>query len=85
MFKRFRILACAMGGIAACGGFDGGVMAQNASFNTTQVANSSEPWAMTFLPDGPLLVTEKAGALKTSVHREATAQQQKENQRVSFG
>jgi glucose/arabinose dehydrogenase len=85
MFRRFRILACAMGGIAACGGFDDGVMAQNASFDTTQVANFSEPWAMTFLPDGRLLVTEKAGALRTSGRREATAHQQTENQRVPIG
>ncbi len=33
-------------------------------FKVTQVAKFSEPWAMTFLPDGRLLVTEKKGALK---------------------
>ncbi|MDQ3056738.1 MAG: PQQ-dependent sugar dehydrogenase [Pseudomonadota bacterium] len=33
-------------------------------FATTEVANFNEPWAMTFLPDGRLLVTEKKGALK---------------------
>jgi glucose/arabinose dehydrogenase len=31
---------------------------------STPVASFSEPWAMTFLPDGRLLVTEKKGALK---------------------
>jgi aldose sugar dehydrogenase len=30
----------------------------------TPVANFREPWAMTFLPDGRLLVSEKKGALK---------------------
>jgi glucose/arabinose dehydrogenase len=33
-------------------------------FVVTEVAKFSEPWAMTFLPDGRLLVTEKKGALK---------------------
>ncbi len=33
-------------------------------FATTEVANFNEPWAMSFLPDGRLLVTEKKGALK---------------------
>lgn len=33
-------------------------------FTTTVVADFEEPWAMTFLPDGRLLVTEKKGALK---------------------
>ncbi|MGH8080520.1 MAG: PQQ-dependent sugar dehydrogenase, partial [Lysobacter sp.] len=33
-------------------------------FNATEVARFNEPWAMTFLPDGRLLVTEKRGALK---------------------
>ncbi len=33
-------------------------------FTATPVAQFSEPWAMTFLPDGRLLVTEKEGALK---------------------
>lgn len=33
-------------------------------FATTAVADFNEPWAMTFMPDGRLLVTEKKGALK---------------------
>lgn len=33
-------------------------------FSVTPRANFSEPWAMTFLPDGTALVTEKRGALK---------------------
>ncbi len=32
-------------------------------FSAAAVAEFDEPWAMTFLPDGRLLVTEKAGAL----------------------
>ncbi len=34
------------------------------AFVATPVAQFREPWAMTFLPDGRLLVTEKKGALK---------------------
>lgn len=37
---------------------------RNAPFATTVVAQFDEPWAMTFLPDGRLLVTEKQGVLK---------------------
>lgn len=33
-------------------------------FATTVVADLEQPWAMTFLPDGRLLVSEKQGALK---------------------
>ena len=33
-------------------------------FAVTVKADFDQPWAMTFLPDGRLLVTEKAGTLK---------------------
>lgn len=33
-------------------------------FTATEFARFDAPWAMTFLPDGRLLVTEKSGALK---------------------
>jgi glucose/arabinose dehydrogenase len=35
-----------------------------APFAATPVARFASPWAMTFLPDGRLLVTEKAGTLR---------------------
>ncbi len=37
--------------------------AQGLPFNVEQVSRFNEPWAMTFLPDGRLLVTEKPGRL----------------------
>jgi glucose/arabinose dehydrogenase len=48
-------------GVAACA--DEVSFAQ-APFTAEPVAEFSEPWAMAFLPDGRLLVTEKRGALK---------------------
>lgn len=33
-------------------------------FNSSAIATFDEPWAMTFLPDGRMLVTEKAGKLQ---------------------
>ncbi|MEO8010557.1 MAG: PQQ-dependent sugar dehydrogenase, partial [Dokdonella sp.] len=39
-------------------------LAQEKPFETTVVATFDEPWAMTFLADGRLLVTEKKGVLK---------------------
>ena len=33
-------------------------------FVATPVAKLDEPWAMTFLPDGRMLVTEKRGRLR---------------------
>ncbi|HVF34642.1 MAG TPA: PQQ-dependent sugar dehydrogenase, partial [Candidatus Saccharimonadia bacterium] len=36
----------------------------DAPFVVTELAKFDEPWAMSFLPDGRLLVTEKKGALK---------------------
>jgi glucose/arabinose dehydrogenase len=38
--------------------------ASHRPFKATPIAQFNEPWAMTFLPDGRLLVTEKKGALR---------------------
>lgn len=43
---------------------DGPFSEGEAPFAITEVARFNSPWAMAFLPDGALLVTEKAGALK---------------------
>jgi aldose sugar dehydrogenase len=51
---------------AACSGTDAAAPARRIgnAFLATPVAQFNEPWAMTFLPDGRLLVTEKPGRLK---------------------
>jgi glucose/arabinose dehydrogenase len=64
MLKHLKLMACAGAAIlAACGDFGHGSFAQS-PFTLTPVAEFNEPWAMAFLPDGRLLVTEKRGALK---------------------
>lgn len=45
--------------ISACATADSGKW----PFDATPLASFDEPWAMTFLPDGRLLVTEKSGRL----------------------
>ena len=64
MTLRLKLLALASIGVAACSDVDSELLAQNASFETERVAQFEEPWAMAFMPDGRLLVTEKAGRLK---------------------
>lgn len=74
MIERILVVACLAGVLSACGGEQSETQrpaAQAASsqsgslpFTVTQIAQFNEPWAMTFLPDGRLLVTEKRGALK---------------------
>jgi glucose/arabinose dehydrogenase len=38
-------------------------VAEESPFEITEVATFNEPWAMTFLPDGDMLITEKRGHL----------------------
>ncbi len=53
--------------LLACSGEDangqGGAMTAEKPFKTQIVADFDAPWAMTFLPDGRMLVTEKKGEL----------------------
>jgi aldose sugar dehydrogenase len=50
---------------AACSGTDAAPAQRiGNAFVATPLAQFDEPWAMTFLPDGRLLVTEKRGKLK---------------------
>lgn len=68
MATRVRSLVPAIILLAACNS-SGGASAQpettqaDPPFRTTVVADFDSPWAMTFLPDGRMLVTEKQGTL----------------------
>ncbi|HEY8519668.1 MAG TPA: PQQ-dependent sugar dehydrogenase [Gammaproteobacteria bacterium] len=61
MFARSKALALAA---CAAAGAGGPALAQDNPFVVTQLADFDMPWAMEFLPDGRLLVTEQRGALK---------------------
>ena len=50
--------------MAVCSGASAPAFAQSLPFTVTQVADFDIPWAMAFLPDGRMLVTEQRGMLK---------------------
>jgi glucose/arabinose dehydrogenase len=50
--------------LAACGGANNFALAQNNPFTVTELADFDIPWALEFLPDGRLLVSEQRGSLK---------------------
>jgi glucose/arabinose dehydrogenase len=65
MSLRLSILASVALLGAACSGCNGAtVQAATKPFTAEAVASFDEPWAMAFLPDGRVLVTEKKGRLK---------------------
>ncbi len=64
MSNKFKALACSGLFLAACVNGDGAVYAQFDEFTITTMGRFEEPWALEFLPDGRLLVSEVGGALK---------------------
>lgn len=74
MFKRTTLtllMAGLMASLVACNNSSNSTAAEAApvvdgktTFSSRKVTQFNEPWAMTFLPDGRLLVTEKKGQLK---------------------
>lgn len=71
MFRSTLIAASLSLTLNACS-FADAPPASPAPFKATEMAKFDEPWAMTFLPDGRLLVTEKQGRLKLHVIGGAT-------------
>lgn len=67
MIRRLLTLACSAalitGFATACGAHEQPPL----PFQVTEAGQFEEPWAMTFLPDGRLLVSERKGALKLVV------------------
>ena len=51
------------GAVAAVAALAGPSAPPNAPFRIEEIADLDQPWAMTFLPDGRMLITEKAGQL----------------------
>jgi glucose/arabinose dehydrogenase len=64
MSGKFNTLICLSFALAACTGTDGALYAQHAEFTVTTVGQFDEPWALEFLPDGRLLISEAGGALR---------------------
>jgi glucose/arabinose dehydrogenase len=62
MLRRTHLFAIAA--VAACAVPTTATFAQALPFTVTELANFDVPWAMAFLPDGRVLVTEQRGALK---------------------
>ncbi len=63
-FSRAAFTCVALLGAACNSGNTAPASRPSDAFVATPVAQFAEPWAMTFLPDGRLLVTGKKGALK---------------------
>ena len=60
---RLRLLCLPLLALSACSD-DAPAFAQTRPFQVQEIGRFDEPWAMTLLPGGDLLVTEKAGRLR---------------------
>lgn len=72
------LIACNSSGEAVASGDETAAVAaispiDRLPFETMSIATFAEPWAMTFLPDGRALVTERKGALKLVTLTDNTA------------
>lgn len=64
MSRKFNALVCLIFGLVGCTGPSEPLFAQSEAFTVTTIGQFEEPWALEFLPDGRLLVSEMAGAIK---------------------
>lgn len=63
MTRTLLVIACTVAGFAGCSEAASPPVFDNAPFKVSTLATFERPWAMTFLPDGHLLVTGKTGIL----------------------
>lgn len=71
--------------LTSCALLGGCVGSAPKPFTETEVATFTEPWAMSFLPDGALLVTEKAGTLKLLLADHSEAIEIEGTPKVAYG
>ena len=64
MYNKFKSLGYFSIALVVCGGIGVSLQAQHPEFTVTTVGQFDEPWALEFLPDGRLLVSEVGGSLK---------------------
>jgi glucose/arabinose dehydrogenase len=64
MSREFKALACSIFGLVGCLATSGSLYAQAEEFTVTTIGQFEEPWALEFLPDGRLLISEMVGAIK---------------------
>ena len=69
MSGRFNIRLYSAFVLAACIGTGGSLYAQHAEFTVTTMGQFDVPWALEFLPDDRLLISEGEGALKLIITR----------------
>jgi glucose/arabinose dehydrogenase len=63
-YRKSTAIAAMVTGLAACSGSGEIPRAQSDAFTVTVLERFEEPWALEFLPDGRLLVSEMVGAIK---------------------
>jgi glucose/arabinose dehydrogenase len=64
MSGKFEALIVGTFGLVAYLGTGGALHAQSDEFTVTEIGQFEEPWALEFLPDGRLLISEMVGAIK---------------------
>ena len=64
MSRTLKTLVCLSSALAACSGTNGPLHAQNADFVTTRLEQFDVPWALEFLPNGHLMISEGKGVIR---------------------
>lgn len=64
MHRKLKVLNCSLVALTLAVGTSGSSYAQNDEFIVTSIAQFDVPWALEFLPDGRLLISEGPGAIR---------------------